>query len=65
MAGPEGCTLYGFVAGEGSAYEGNREEWEKLLADQGAEMLPVPTPKRLPPWWKAKRVAPVTLWVDE
>lgn len=50
VAGPEGCVLYGFIAGEGSAFMGESEAWQKLLDDTGAEMLPVPRPKRIPPW---------------
>lgn len=66
VAGPEGCTLYGFTGGEASAYQGDPELWQRCLAEHGAEMLPVPMPKRMPPWWKDKLRKPgVTLWIEE
>jgi hypothetical protein len=54
VAGPEGCTLYGFVAGEGSSYTGDIGVWHAWLEKHGAESVPVPMPKRLPPWWRDK-----------
>lgn len=67
VAGPEGCTLYGFVAGEGSAFPGDEQAWQDCLERHGAEMVPVPMPKRLPPWWmaKIKSGGGVTNWVEE
>lgn len=66
VAGPEGCTLYGFTGGEGSAFQGDPELWQRTLAEHGAEMVPVPMPKRMPPWWKDKlRKGGVTVWIEE
>lgn len=66
-AGPEGCELYGFVAGEGSAYQGDTELWRRTLAERGVEVLPSPMPKRLPWWWRHKIATggTVTKWTDE
>lgn len=65
-AGPEGCILYGFVAGEGSAFAGDPEVWQAFLAERGAQSLPVPKPKRLPPWLAAKyQQTSVVQWVDD
>ena len=66
MAGPEGCELYGFVAGEGSAFMGDNAIWEAFLKEHDAEMMPVPMPKRLPPWWVEKiKNSTVVNWTDE
>ncbi len=63
VAGPEGCELYGFVAGEGSAYVGDTSVWEAFLAEHGAESLPLPMPEGIPPWWMEKiRNNPVVNW---
>jgi hypothetical protein len=51
-AGSDGCELYGFIAGEGSPFAGDSEAFEKLLAERGARMVPLPMPTRLPPWAK-------------
>lgn len=65
-AGPEGCTLYGFVAGEGSAYAGDPAVFDAFLKERGAESLPVPMPKRIPPWWMDKmRNNTVVKWADD
>jgi len=49
-AGPEGCELYGFIAGEGSPFAGDPEPFEALLAARGAPTVPLPLPTRPPPW---------------
>jgi hypothetical protein len=49
-AGPEGCELYGFIAGEGTPFTGDPEAFERFLATRSARMLPIPMPTRLPPW---------------
>jgi hypothetical protein len=49
-AGPEGCELYGFIAGEGSPFSGDPATFEALLAARGARMVALPMPQRLPPW---------------
>jgi hypothetical protein len=67
-AGPEGCELYGFIAGEGSPFAGDPAAFEKLLAERGARMVPLPMPTRLPPWVQAKQAqgGGVTDWtVDD
>ncbi|MET0371538.1 MAG: hypothetical protein ABW039_09195 [Sphingobium sp.] len=64
VAGPEGCTLYGFVAGEGSSFPGDQQIWRDFLAAQGAESLPVPRPKRLSPWWAARTPPAIVNWID-
>jgi hypothetical protein len=62
-AGPEGCELYGFVAGEGSPFPGDQAAFEALLAARGARMVPLPMPTRLPPWSAAKYAqGTVTNW---
>ena len=40
-AGPEGCELYGFIAGEGSPFAGDPEPFEALLAARGAPTVPL------------------------
>jgi hypothetical protein len=66
-AGPEGCELYGFVAGEGSAYPGDTELWRRTLEERGVQVLPSPMPKRLPWWWRHKIATggTVTMWTDD
>lgn len=54
VAGPEGAELYGFVAGEGASYAGDMDLWNAWLEEHGAVSVPVPMPKRLPPWWRDK-----------
>ncbi len=53
-AGPEGCELYGFIAGEGSPFSGDPETFQALLDERGAHMVPLPLPTRLPPWVMSK-----------
>ena len=53
-AGPEGCELYGFIAGEGSPFTGDQQLFDDLLAARGARMVPLPMPTRLPPWVMSK-----------
>jgi len=65
-AGPEGCELYGFIAGEGSPFAGDRAAFEKLLVERGAVAVPLPRPKRLPPWKRATYSdGSVTNWTAE
>jgi hypothetical protein len=62
-AGPEGCELYGFIAGEGSPFSGDSAVLEALLKARGARSVPVPMPTRLPPWAQAKYAqGSVTNW---
>jgi hypothetical protein len=49
-AGPEGCELHGFIAGDGTPFAGDTEAYHKLLAERGAEVVALPMPKHLPPW---------------
>ena len=70
VAGPEGAELYGFVAAEGgsggSAFSGDADLWAQWLEEHGAVSVPVPMPKRMPPWWLAKFASTsVTNWVEE
>ena len=53
-AGPQGCELYGFIAGEGQPFSGDNAPYEALLEARGARPVPLPMPKRLPPWILAK-----------
>lgn len=67
-AGPEGCVLYGFIAGDGLPFNGNPAAYEALLKERGARSVPVPMPTRLPPWILAKMGVPtssVTRWEDD
>lgn len=65
-AGPQGCKLYGFVAGEGQAFSGDTEAYEALFKERQARPVPLPLPKRLPPWMRAKLGgASVTNWMPE
>ncbi len=66
-AGPEGCELYGFIAGEGSAYIGDMDVWERTLKERGIEVLACPSPKRRP-WWKQRPKGDMTSvvnWTDD
>lgn len=53
----------------GSSYMGldEAETWPSFLAELGAEQLPVPRPKRIPPWWAHRFGGPArtTKWADE
>jgi hypothetical protein len=53
-AGPHGCELYGFIAGEGQPFSGDTAAYEALLKARGAQSVPLPMPKHLPPWMLAK-----------
>ena len=65
VAGPEGCTLYGFIAGEGTPFSGDDGVWKAFLAEHGAEVEPIAMPKRLPPWVIDKmRSSAVVSWKD-
>jgi hypothetical protein len=64
-AGPEGCELYGFVAGEGPPFSGPKQPFEALLAARGARMVPLPMPKRLPPWSDIAAQNGVTNWAAD
>ena len=66
IAGPEGCELYGFIAGDGAAFPGDDALFQALLKEQGAESLPVLMPKRVAPWQDHRFTkSGVTNWVDE
>ena len=54
VAGVEGATMYGFIAGYGFAYAGDNELWKRFLTENGAEIVPTPRPKRLPPWYRER-----------
>lgn len=66
-AGPQGCELYGFIAGEGQPFGGDTAAYEALLEARGARSVPLPMPKNLPPWIRAKLGASftssITNWV--
>lgn len=65
-AGPEGCELYGFIAGEGSPFSGDPGPFEALLAARGASVVPLPMPTRLPPWANVKYAdGSVTSWTAD
>jgi hypothetical protein len=65
-AGPEGCELYGFVAGDGAPFAGDTEAYHKLLAERAAEVVPLPMPKHLPPWADVSSAqGAVTNWTAE
>jgi len=53
-AGPDGCELYGFIAGEGSPFSGDSASFDALLELRGASVVPLPMPTRLPPWAQVK-----------
>jgi hypothetical protein len=62
-AGPEGCELYGFIAGDGTPFPGDRDAFERLLAARGARVVPLPMPSGLPPWQNlAYTAGSVTSW---
>lgn len=44
IAGPEGCTMYGVIAGTGQPFL-HRAKWRAFLAEQGAEELPIELPE--------------------
>lgn len=48
VAGPDGCVMYGFIAGNGKPFV-DKDRWQKYLAEHGVEELPVPPPP-LPVW---------------
>jgi hypothetical protein len=56
VAGPQGCKLYGFIAGDGRPFF-QQEQWQRYLADRGAQELPVPLPP-LPAWFGSGSVLP-------
>jgi hypothetical protein len=63
-AGPEGCELYGFIAGEWAPFSGDAGCFESLLAARGASVVPLPT--RLPPWAQVNFVnGSVTNWTAD
>lgn len=65
IAGPEGATLYGFIAGEGTPFSGDPAVFEAFLAEHGAESVPLPMPKRMPPWWLERfRRSNVVNWTE-
>ncbi len=53
-AGPHGCELYGFIAGEGQPFSGDTTAYEALLKARGPQTISLPMPKHLPPWMLAK-----------
>jgi hypothetical protein len=68
-AGPDGCELYGFIAGEGQPFSGDTEAYEALLKKRQARVVPLPIPKRLPPWILSNLfgslTSSVTQWTDD
>ena len=56
-AGPEGCELYGFMAGDGAPFSGDPAAFQALLDARGAKSVPLPMPTRLPPWFGSERSA--------
>jgi hypothetical protein len=44
IAGPEGCLMYGVIAGDGRPFF-HREKWHAFLAEHGVEELPVELPE--------------------
>ncbi|HEX7096504.1 MAG TPA: hypothetical protein VF183_11520, partial [Acidimicrobiales bacterium] len=48
IAGPDGCTMYGVIAGNGRPFLHN-EKWAAFLAERGAQELPVELPE-MPPF---------------
>ncbi|WP_181779815.1 hypothetical protein [Pseudonocardia pini] len=66
VAGPEGATLYGFVAGVGWSFAGDPDVWQAWLDEHGAVSVPLPMPKRLPPWRRAELLKQrTTNWVED
>lgn len=66
VAGPEGCTLYGYVGGgDASSFAGDLDLWQRWLDQHEAEQVPVPMPKRLPPWWRDKLLRKrIVNWIE-
>ena len=56
-AAPEGCELYGFMAGDGAPFSGDPAVFQALLDARGAKSVPLPMPTRLPPWFGSERSA--------
>jgi hypothetical protein len=44
IAGPDGCIMYGVIAGDGRPFL-HLDLWHEFLAEQGAEELPVTLPE--------------------
>jgi hypothetical protein len=66
IAGPEGCELYGFIAGEGTPFSGDDSAYQALLREVGAERVSLPMPKHLPPWADLKYTqGAVTDWTAD
>ncbi len=55
-AGDEGCTMYGWVAGNGTPFF-DKEKWHQYLDEIGAEELSVPRPT-MPIWMGTGDVLP-------
>lgn len=53
-AGPEGCELYGFIAGDGTPFSGDDASFQELLARRNARMVSLPMPTRVPPWLRTR-----------
>lgn len=65
-AGPEGCELYGFIAGEGAPFSADPQAFQSLLEARRARMVPLPMPKRLPPWASTRYAqGSVTDWTSD
>lgn len=65
-AGPEGCEMYGFIAGDGTPFPGDPSGFEELLAERGARVVPLPMPEGLPPWQNLSYTqGAVTSWTGE
>jgi hypothetical protein len=45
---PDGCELYGFIAGDWFPFAGAAAPFEALLAERGARRVPIPLPTRVP-----------------
>jgi hypothetical protein len=57
-AGPDGCVMFGWIAGNGMPYF-DKERWRKHLVEIGAEELPTPMPP-MPIWVGSGDVLPKT-----
>ena len=55
-AGDAGCTMYGWVAGNGAPFF-DKEKWHQYLDEIGAEELSVPRPT-MPIWMGTGDVLP-------
>ena len=44
MAGPDGCVMYGVIAGDGATFL-HKARWQQVLAEQGAEERAVEFPE--------------------